>query len=516
MTNYNTLLLVCSLVGGVVGYHLRGGSSGQHEMVPQAISSKSVVAGSATSVSAKSGLPTEDATSSVSLSLADQMKQLLVDFDQGTVLKAVQKLSVEDLKSALALLASMPKSQHRDSLRKQLYAAWAATDPNAAWKAALADPPDKTPGHLLAAVAGTLAKTNPAAAIKLAMSLGMGSKRSTVMAQVYVEWSKVDVAAAIGYASAHPEDQFDSLSLISPLNRLAEKDPLKAANLAISFKDDLRRAVHISGLMDVWVDRDPAAALRWAQSQTNPQFRKEATDAAVGAWADADPAAALAFVQTISDVDARSSSFKAAWGNWFKSDPNAAASYLSNIKDAKLLESVNFEFSHYALGLSSKEHAALLALIPEGKQKEEIYDMTTSHQIREGQYSKALEMLNVMSDSTARDRNVAQLGEAWAKTDLAAASAWLKLQPDSTDRDLALSGYTSTLARTDPLAAIKWAQTIPDQKLRQGALMNIASIWSKADTIRSATWINGDAGFSASDKRTIQNNAKNSSNYMFN
>ncbi len=50
-----------------MGYHLRGDSVGSHEMVPQRISSKSVVLGSASSGAAKSGLPTEDATSSVSL-----------------------------------------------------------------------------------------------------------------------------------------------------------------------------------------------------------------------------------------------------------------------------------------------------------------------------------------------------------------------------------------------------------------------------------------------------------------
>ena len=105
----------------------------------QSASGKSTTSGSAPAASAKSGAPTDEAATSAGSSLTDQIKELLVDFDPRSALKAAKKLSVEELQTALALLASIPKSHERDSLREQLYAARAATDPNAAWKAALAD-----------------------------------------------------------------------------------------------------------------------------------------------------------------------------------------------------------------------------------------------------------------------------------------------------------------------------------------------------------------------------------------
>jgi predicted SnoaL-like aldol condensation-catalyzing enzyme len=272
----------------------------------------------------------------------------------------------------------------------------------------------------------------------------------------------------------------------------------------------------LTSLMNAWVDRDPAAALQWAQSQTNSQLREDATAAAVGAWAKTDPSAALSYVQSIADVETRASAFKKAWGDWFKNDPDAATTYVASIKDEKLLENVSFQFGYNTEGLSPKEKAALLARLPEGKLKEDIYKKMTDTKIRKGQFNDALAMLNVLPDSRERDRNVAQLGQTWAKTDMAAATAWLKIQPDSTDRDLALTGYASTLARTDPIAAINWVKTIPDQKLRQGALMNIASSWSDVDPNKAAVWINGAAGFSASEKRMIQINTRLSKDYMFN
>jgi hypothetical protein len=513
----NLLLpLGCLLVGGAAGYGLRGVSEVSDQQSPQTAAAKSPKADGKSSDSTKSASSKEDGASSSDTSLADQMKELLADFDSRSALKAAKKLSATEIQSALVIVAAMPKSQDRDGLISSLYSAWAAIDPTAAWKAALTDPTDKNSGRLLRVVAGVLAKTNPKAAIDLAMSLGMGGKRSTVMTSVFSEWAKVDVAAAIAYSETHPEHPTESYLFGDGLNRLAEKDPLKAANLAIAFKDKYKRSAMLMGLMNTWVERDPTAALKWAQSQTNPQLREDATAAAVGAWAKNDPKAALSYVQSIADVETRASAFKKAWGDWFKNDPDAATTYVASIKDEKLLENLSFQFGYNTEGLSPKEKASLLARLPEGKLKQDIYRTMTDTQIRKGQFNDALAMLNLMPDSRERDRNVAQLGQTWAKADLAAATAWLKMQPDSTDRDLALSGYVSTLARTDPLSAINWAKGIPDEKLRQGAMVNIASSWLRADPTKAQAWINGAGSFSKTEKMMIESYAKFSSDYLFN
>ncbi|MEQ1751415.1 MAG: hypothetical protein ABL974_18470 [Prosthecobacter sp.] len=508
------LPVICLLVGGVAGYSLRGVSAGSDGPTAHIDSVKAKSAAGKANDPANAGTAHDDTALSAGLSLADQMKEILVDFDMKSAQKAVKKLSTEELKSALALLAAMPKGSDRDALRRQLYYAWGILDPQAAWKAAMADSSDKETGLLLGAVASAVAKTNPSAAIVLAMSLSMGGKRSTVLNSVFTEWSKVDVAAAIAYSNSHPDQPIDSFSFSSGLRQLAEKDPLKAANLAISFKDEMRRNSMLSSLMGAWVDRDPAAALKWAQSQTNPQLRQDATASAVGAWAKADPAAALAYVQTISDGETRTSSFKKAWGDWFRANPAAAAAYLATTTDEKLLQSVRFEFSYYSDSLSAKERASLLAKIPEGKMKDEIYRTMTGIQIRNGKFNEALSMLNSMPDSNSRDRSVAELGQAWAKTDLAAASAWLKIQPNSTDRDLALAGYASTLARSDPTSAINWVNTIPDAKLREGAKRNIAARWYKSDPVKADAWMAENRFFSESDKKRIRTFSSDMGDYL--
>lgn len=430
-----------------------------------------------------------------------------MDFDVKSAQKAAAKLSASDLQDALALVADMPKSADRDALRGQLYRAWAALNPKAAWQAALADPLDKSKGDLLGAVAGEVAKTNPSAAIDLALSLGMGDRRSAVVSAVFSEWSKMDAAAAIAYSNAHPDLPVETFAFARGLFLLAEKEPMKAANLVVTFKDEMQRNAALSSLMNTWVGSDPAAALGWAQALSNPTLRQNAIAAAVGAWAKIDPAAALAHAQGIADNETRVRSFKKGWSDWFRSNPAAATLYLASTTDEALLQSVRFDFSYFSESFTPKERAALLEKIPEGKNKEEIMRTVTDSQIRKGQYNQALELLNAMPDSTGRDRNVVQLGQAWAKGDLAAATAWLKLQPDSSDRDLAVAGYASALASTDPSAALEWIKPIPDAKVREGAMKNIAMRWFRADAAKAEAWMSTVPEFSESDKKIIRSMA---------
>ena len=508
------LPVVCLLVGGTAGYGLRSVSSGG-ETKPAASASAAAKGKTAAVADHKApGAASQTEAASAKASLGDLMKELLVDYDVKSAKKAAAKLSAAELQSALALVAALPKSTSRDALRAQLYSAWAALDPNAAWKAALADPLDKNKGTLLGAVAGALVKTNPTAAIDLALSLGMGGRRSVVMSAVFSEWSKVDVSAAIAYGNAHPELPVNSFSFLQSLSQLAEKEPMKAASLALTFKDENLRNAYLASMMGTWVDSDPSSALRWAAALSNPKLRQDATAATVGAWAKTDPAAALAYVQSIPDAATRTESFKKAWTDWYKNSPKEAAAYLTSTKDESLMQSVRFEFGYYSEGLTPKERASLLAQIPEGKLKEEIYRTMTDSQIRKGQYNQALEMLNAMPDSSGRDRNVVKLGQEWAKTDLAAAGAWLKMQPDSTDRDLATAGYVGALARSDPTSAIKWAESIPDQKVRKGALQNIAMGWLRSDPPRAEAWMATVPGFSQLDIKRIHDYANMNSDLM--
>ena len=508
------LPLVCLLVGGVTGYSLHTLSGGDTGKPAKAEAPKSQAAKKPGHTTAL-GSPASGtvAPASTGLSLEELLKDLLVDYDLKSTQKAVGKLSLSEIQAALAQTALLPKDADRDSLRAQLYRAWAAKDPQAAWQAALADPLSKNNGYLLGAVAGEMAKTNPNAAIEMTLKLSMGERRATVMRSVFTEWAKTDAAAALAYSNAHPELPVDSFAFTTGLSRLAAQDPANAAKLALTMKDSLTRGSSLNTVMTAWVGKSPGDAVKWAQSLSDPSQRRDAIAAAIGAWAKVDPQAALAHAQSITDPDTRANTLKKGFNDWFRMDPTAATAYMAAPGNEQIMQSLGYSFGYMTDSLTPKERAVLLAQIPEGKAKEDMLRGLTSHLIRKGQFNQALEMLNDMPDSSMRDYSVAKLGEDWATANLDAAAAWLKIQPPSTDRDLATAGYASTLARSDPTGALKWVEGIPDAKVRQSATRNIAVRWLKTDPAKAQAWI-ATANFSSTDLKMIEMMSKMSGDYV--
>ena len=473
---------MCLLIGLGAGYGLRPVVSS--ESASDGASAKESAASKSASAAAKSA---SKAATGLSMPLADMLKDLMGDYDQRSARKAFANLSAAEIQEALKQLAAMPKSSERELLRAELYRAWAAVNPQAAWQAALADALDKT-GGMLAAVAGVVAKTNPNAAVDLAMSLGMGGKRGFVLSTVFTEWAKKDVLAALEYSQKHPEVPVDNYAFTAGLIKFAETDPVKAANLALGFKSEYGGNSTLLSLMNNWIERDPDAAFDWALKLENPKMREDAVSAAVGAWAKIDPKAAMAYVESIPDLGVRKSAFQKAWADWFRNDPLLATDYIAKSTDATLLNSGRFSIARLAESLGPKERGDLLGRLPTGELRDGVMDSMTGSLIGRGKFNDAMDILNDLPDSRSRDRNVVKLGLEWAKQDPAAADAWLKKLPDSSDRDLAVAGYVRILARSDATKAIEWANQIPDAKLRSGALQNVAVGWMRSDPAAAEKW----------------------------
>lgn len=484
---------MCLLIGLGAGYGLRPAVSG--DAAAENVNGKDSAASKGTSAGSRPG---SQAAAGVSTPITDVLKSLLGDYDLHSARKAFASLSAAEIQEGLKQLAAMPKSNERELLRAELYRAWAAVNPHAAWQAALADALDKT-GGMLAAVAGVVAKTNPNAAVDLAMSLGMGGKRGFVLSSVFTEWAKKDVLAALEYSQKHPEVPVDNYAFTAGLMKFAETDPVKAANLALGFKSEYGGNSTLLSLMNNWIERDPDAAFDWALKLENPKMREDAVSTAVGAWAKIDPKAAMAYVESIPDLGVRKSAFQKAWADWFRNDPLQATDYIAKSTDATLLNSGRFSIARLAESLGPKERGDLLGRLPNGELRDGVMDSLTGSLIGRAKFNDAMDILNELPDSRSRDRNVVKLGLEWAKQDPAAADAWLKQLPASSDRDLAVAGYVRILARSDATKAIEWANQIPDAKLRSGALQNVAVGWMRSDPVAAEKWYSALPGIRSFD-----------------
>jgi len=501
MKNF-ALVMSCLLLGGFIGYQLRF-------LQESGASSSDVVQSRVTNASANTSRPLEAKRASGSLAragtdLRTRMKSLLENYNANAAQKAIGSLSASDIQAALALLVALPESEDRDSLRADLYRAWAKTNPTAAWKAALADPLAGDSGFLLGAVAGELVKTKPEAAVGLALSLGMDSRREEVLHDLFDVWGKDDPAGAVAYWNKHPDLPVSSSAITSAIDQSWGNNPLRAANLSLTLTDLQARTSAISSLMSQWASRDPTTAMSWAETISNPTLRRNAIAEAIRGWSYKDPEAALAHARTIADPGTRSSAMRDAWFNWMRKDPAAAMTHLGSSKDEKLMEMIGPNLLNGSSGFTRQEVESLMEKLPEGWLKQNIVRSLAETQIQKGLYNQAMEVLNNMPDSSARDVTVRRLGETWADADPKAAEEWLKIQPDSSDRDLAVAGFTSVLARTDPQAALQWADTIPDAGVKSGALKNIAISWLAADPVSAEAWLGGTNELSESDKKAVR------------
>ena len=505
--------LVCLMLGGIVGYQLRSPSTGAAaaNATSEAGVKKEGSLGFGPSLSgegpASKKKESGDAGSKEKLSLGERIKALLDEGgDSKSTKKSVEALSEPEIQAALSLLASMPKSSERDTLRATLYAAWSKTNPNAAWKAALAADTGGYPSFS-ASVAGEIAKTRPSLAMDLALSLGMGSKRSGAMQYIFSEWGKVDAAGAIDYFNKHPDLPTASWTISNAIYQMAEKDPKRAGALALTLSDQQARTNGIRSLMRQWAGDDPKAALAWAQGLGNASLQQEAITDALGGWALKDPKVAMDAVQTLKEPGARTNAMQRIFANWFEKDPTAAVDFLSKSGDDKLLNQISWRMSNGEF--TSDEITSLMAKLPDGKGKEEVLRNVVDGEIRKGQYTRAIEQLNTLPDSPNRDYALQNLGRQWAASDPKAAEAWIKLQPDSSDRDLAVAGFAGALARTNISSALQWAETIPDQSVKTETLKTIALRWLNSDPAKANAWLEKSSGWSANEIKSVRENAQN-------
>ena len=511
------LSVFCLLLGGALGYGLRS----TVEAAGKSKSESATVAG-ATEVRTLSPSPSkvkasegqEGSASPASepsqkgSSMGERIDLLLTDFNFKTAQKTIEGFSVSEVQAALALSASKPKGYERDALRKELYRAWTVFNSSAAWKAASADPLDEDRGYYLSAVAGEMAKKNGPATIDAALQLGVGAKRTAVLTGALNDWGKLDPDGAIDYWNSHPDLPLDGYAMSSVIYTLGQKDPGRAASLAMKFKDNRARNSALSGVAQNWAAKDPAAALNWAQSLAEPAMREKAVGSALRGWSQNDPKSALAHVQAMPQSGLRNSEMSNVWQNWLRKNPQEALAYLGTVKDDPFTSNVGWTMASTLDNMTPQEKKETLARLPEGKMKEDVVQNLVSNQIDKGRYNQALEYLNVMPDSGQRDYAVQKLGKEWAASDPAGAAAWLKLQPDSSDRDLAVSGFVGVLALTNPREAVKWINTIPDESVREGSIKNLAHSWLSTDPAGAEAWMASIKELSDSEKDRLRKVAK--------
>lgn len=327
-----------------------------------------------------------------------------------------------------------------------------------------------------------------------------GDTRYHLARQTGQYWSGRDLAASFAWTETISDPAIATGVLELLLPKFASIDPSRAIAMAEARGDDFWAKLR-DPLFEEWAKKDPAAALRrFGREQIEQGSFNHRVMNALGGWFARDLDAALVWLQQEGSLDSnqrsnllrnsfsralndsqnpgalasalfkhpnlpeRSTALQGLLGNWQRKDPEAVRAWLAGLPDAAtrtdLLEDLIPSTWYEHLG-KPQNYLPLALDLPPGE---------------------------------LRDKRLGSLVTLWAKTDPAAAYAWLD-QQEARDPSLASvvdtleGGFVAALAARDPVAARARYDALPPGEARRTAAPEIALAWSKSDPAAAARWL---------------------------
>lgn len=156
---------------------------------------------------------------------------------------------------------------------------------------------------VITAAGGELVRTDPLSALRLAADLPASQERDEWVGRAAAEWADTDLAASEEWAAGIEDDAFREQITSQVVAAAAEKDPARAAGLALSALTpgpEQDRAV--VSVVARWAQTDPQAAADWvAWFPSEGTIRRDAAHCLVSLWASKDPASAANWLNSLSD-----------------------------------------------------------------------------------------------------------------------------------------------------------------------------------------------------------------------
>jgi hypothetical protein len=226
-----------------------------------------------------------------------------------------------------------------------------------------------------------------------------------------------------------------------------------------------------------------------------------------------DLTAAMSAIEREPDPTTRHAALREAIGIWFLLQPLAAAEYVAKQGDASLIPEISG--TTYAERSTQQEADHLLSILPEGKGRDDFTREVATFEIRRGQFTRAVDLLNKTSDSLQRDDQLSYLGSTWTEDHPQTLAPWLRHQPESPDRDLVTLGMVTQLASNNPRGALPWLSFITDPSVRLAATKNLAHHWLKLEPAAGQVWLTQSSGLPpAHQTKVLENSMKYNVDYI--
>jgi hypothetical protein len=210
--------------------------------------------------------------------------------------------------------------------------------------------------------------------------------------------------------------------------------------------------------------------------------------AALEGWASKDLQAASAYVDAVENKGDQISYRSHLIESLLAQGPAQAMAYIQSLPEddrsrARFVSMVTSDVLDRGIG----EAITWMGSLPEDLRGGAINEIAAAY-ARED-LDGAIAWASENTEDPKANKALAKVTGRWADMDPRAASEYLAELPASVGKDAAVEGFATRLASEDPASAAVWATTIQDERLRQRTVSRIAQSWARSDEAAARAWI---------------------------
>lgn len=345
------------------------------------------------------------------------------------------------LEQLIGVAGSVPGESGRMMLMAA-FSALAERDAAAAMARAAAFRPGSDRDAILASVAATVAREDPAAAFEWARGITPPSRN--LMSQITIAMVQADPASAVRFLERPPEGvdpQLVAMVLGSSIGRDPDAAEVMAGALAAS--DSIQAANALARVVGSWMQQDPERAFEWVLAND------DALDAgiivpAAEALARADPVAAAGYIDRIPDE------YLSAWimrvaGPYGLRDPSAALAWVARFQGRDFYDGALQQV--IAASAQSDARAAARALSQSSAEVQLGAAAQVAQALARQDPREAARWATTLTEPRARQGAISSSVRAWAVADPGGARSFTLGLDRGETRDQALSALLMSLGQ---------------------------------------------------------------------
>lgn len=298
-------------------------------------------------------------------------------------------------------------------------------------------------------------------------------------------WRKTDLPGALGWVLQLPDAEARQRALEEIIPALAADNP-QAALAQLNDMEPAPGERSYTLLFQHWAATDPVQAIQHWQTIPDQDDRDKVRDAILAVWVDQQPEAALNWVKSQPDSESKNQAMETCIGGLAKTDVPKALALTESLPEGSWRNTMIAGLFNDWAGKDLASATTACQQLPDGLAKEKAGEYVLSRRIDQDPASAA-EAVKNLPPGDHRQQAIEQLCQRWAGADLPAVLAWAQSLPSETERAAAFNQLAARWADKDPQAAIQFAGQHPD--LSSDALGEIGKAWAKNDLAAATSWV---------------------------